>query len=56
MVSITCIIFSKTFTNTFLGCTLSSKNPSVKWSFEEEEDDLDYLQHNLFMRHVCMYT
>ena len=38
--------------DTFLGCKLTSDTNNVKWSFEEEEDDIDYLQHNLFLRHV----
>ena len=37
-----------------LGCQLTKENNSATWSYDEEEDDdADFLQHTLFLRHVC---
>merc|ERR1712168_1448396 len=38
----------------FWGCTLSKDKPEHSFSFEEEEDDKDYLVHTLFIRHSVL--
>lgn len=38
----------------FWGCELSKEKPTVQWNFEEEEDDQDFLQHTLFLRHAVL--
>jgi nucleophosmin 1 len=38
----------------FWGCTLTKESPEVLWTFEEEEDDMDYMQHTLFLRHAVL--
>ena len=34
----------------FWGCELTKSNPSVTWTFEEEDDDLDFLKHTLLLK------
>lgn len=38
----------------FWGCELSKDKPTVSWTFEEEEDDTDFLQHTLFLKHAIL--
>jgi nucleophosmin 1 len=38
----------------FWGCELTKAKPSVTWSFEEEDDDLDYMEHTLFLRQAIL--
>jgi len=42
-------------TNISAGCRLTKEQPTVIWSFEDEDDDRDYLQHTLFLKHVSIY-
>ena len=32
--------------------TLDKENPTITWSFDEEEDDTDFLIHTLFLKQV----
>jgi hypothetical protein len=34
----------------FWGVTLDKENPTITWSFDEEEDDTDFLIHTLFLK------
>lgn len=36
------------------GCELSQDKKETTWTFEEEEDDQDFLVHTLFLRHVSV--
>ena len=36
------------------GHELSKENPAVEWTFEEEDDDSDFLTHNLFLRSAVL--
>ncbi|KAL5021503.1 hypothetical protein ScPMuIL_000658 [Solemya velum] len=45
-------VFRSSFQNE--GCELSKENPSVTWSFEEEEEDTDFLMHTLFLKHAVL--
>ena len=31
---------------------LTAEEPTATWSFDEEDDDEDFLMHTLFLRHV----
>ena len=41
---------------TFAGCELTKDKPSLTWTFEEEDDDSDYLVHTLFLKHGVLGT
>jgi len=36
----------------YKGVTLDKENPTITWSFDEEEDDTDFLIHTLFLKQV----
>lgn len=38
----------------FWGCTLSKETPSCTWSFTEEDDDQDFLEHTLFLKQATL--
>ncbi|XP_041370747.1 nucleoplasmin-like protein ANO39 [Gigantopelta aegis] len=38
----------------FWGCTLSKDNPIANWSFTEEDDDTDFMDHTLFLRNATL--
>ncbi|XP_048249333.1 nucleoplasmin-like protein ANO39 isoform X2 [Haliotis rufescens] len=38
----------------FWGCQLTKEAPSQTWSFQEEEEDSDYLVHTLFLRNSVL--
>ena len=39
-----------------VGCELTKDKPSLTWTFEEEDDDSDYLIHTLFLKHGVLGT
>ena len=36
----------------FAAVKLTAEEPTATWSFDEEDDDEDFLMHTLFLRHV----
>ncbi|VDI05725.1 nucleophosmin 1 [Mytilus galloprovincialis] len=38
----------------FWGITLDKENPTFTWTFEEEEEDTDYLVHTLFLKQAVL--
>lgn len=38
----------------FWGMTLDKENPTITWSFDEEEDDTDFLIHTLFLKQAVL--
>ncbi|CAH1782769.1 unnamed protein product [Owenia fusiformis] len=36
------------------GCELTGEKKEVKWDFEEEDDDTEFLQHTLFLKHAAL--
>ncbi|XP_069139419.1 nucleoplasmin-like protein ANO39 isoform X8 [Argopecten irradians] len=38
----------------FWGCVLNKENPKVTWTFEEEEEDTDFLIHTLFLKQAIL--
>ncbi|XP_033756821.1 nucleoplasmin-like protein ANO39 isoform X3 [Pecten maximus] len=38
----------------FWGCLLNKENPKVTWTFEEEEEDTDFLIHTLFLKQAVL--
>ncbi|XP_060068491.1 nucleoplasmin-like protein ANO39 [Ylistrum balloti] len=38
----------------FWGCVLNKENPKVTWTFEEEEEDTDFLIHTLFLKQAVL--
>ena len=38
----------------FWGVTLDKENPTITWSFDEEEDDTDFLIHTLFLKQAVL--
>ncbi|XP_021358912.1 mitotic apparatus protein p62-like isoform X3 [Mizuhopecten yessoensis] len=38
----------------FWGCVLNKDNPKVTWTFEEEEEDTDFLIHTLFLKQAVL--
>ena len=38
------------------GCELTKDSPSITWTFEEEDDDSDFLVHTLFLKHGVLGT
>ncbi|KAK6191950.1 hypothetical protein SNE40_003520 [Patella caerulea] len=38
----------------FWGCELSKERQSVTWSIQEEDEDTDFMQHTLFIKHAVL--
>ena len=36
----------------FAGCELNKDKPMYEWTFKDEDEDEDYLQHTLFLKQV----
>ena len=45
-------VFVNGSSNFVSGCTLTKDYPTANWSYTDEDDDTDFMDHTLFLRNV----